>query len=81
MASKCIILGHGPQELTDLFGYNPVIEVQDGHESEQIESLLSNPDLTHDLVESNYRRLMEIGTWRNRIEQVLATLLETQSIS
>jgi hypothetical protein len=34
MASKCLIVGHAPQELTDLSGYNPVIEVREGYEFE-----------------------------------------------
>jgi hypothetical protein len=74
MASKCVILGRAPQELKDLFGYNPVIEVQDGHEFEQIESVLSSPDSYLDLVESNYRRLLEVGTWQHRVEQILSTV-------
>lgn len=74
IASKCIILGHAPQELTDLFGYNPVVEVQEGNELEQIESLLANPDSCHDLVEENHRRLLEVGTWEHRVKQVLEIL-------
>ena len=78
MASKCVILGRSPQELTDLFGYDPVIEVQTGNESEQIETILRNPKSYLDLVESNYRRLLEIGTWKHRVEQVLKTLQTVQ---
>ena len=43
MASKCLIVGHAPKELTDLFGYNPVIEVRWGSEFEQIESMFRQP--------------------------------------
>ena len=74
MASKCMLLGHAPQELTDLFGYNPVIEVREGLEYEQIESLLENANPYLDLVESNYRRLLEVGTWEHRVKQVLNTI-------
>ena len=45
MASKCLIVGHAPRQLTDLFGYNPVIEVQEGADFEQIEFLLRSPGL------------------------------------
>ncbi len=76
MASKCVIVGHAPGELTELFGYNPVIETTPGHEFEQIESLLINPDSSLDIVERNYERLLEVGTWKNRIAQVLDTIRE-----
>jgi len=72
MASKCLVAGHAPQELIDLFGYNPVIEIQEGHEVEQIESSLTDPNGFQQLVDRNYRRLLEIGTWKTRI----ATLLD-----
>jgi hypothetical protein len=71
MASKCVLLGHSPVELTDLFGYYPVIEVEPGGEVGQIESILSNLDSFQDLVERNYTRLLEVGTWRTRISAVI----------
>jgi hypothetical protein len=76
MASKCLIVGHAPRELTDLFGYNPVIEVQEGTEFEQIEFLLRSPDSYSDLIEKNYSRLLQVGTWRSRVVTVLKTLRE-----
>lgn len=81
MASKCLILGHAPQELTDLFGYNPVIEVQVGREFEQVESLLGNLDAVQGLVEQNYRRLLEVGTWKDRVATLLDVLRERQGAS
>ena len=76
MASKCLIVGHAPQELIDLFGYNPVIEVREGHEFEQIESLLANPNAFLEIVDRNYRRLLEVGTWKHRVAKILETLRE-----
>jgi len=76
MASKCLLLGHAPQELIDLFGYNPVIEVLWGHEFEQIESLLNDPHSDQGLVEQNYRRLLEVGTWTSRVATILDILRE-----
>jgi hypothetical protein len=67
IASKCILLGHCPSELAELFGYNPVIEVELGREVEQIESILSSLDSFQNLVERNYARLLQVGTWQNRI--------------
>jgi hypothetical protein len=74
IASKCVLLGHAPQELIDLFGYNPVIEVDTGSEYEQLKSILSDPDSARVLVEKNYQRLLEVGTWKCRIKEALAVL-------
>ena len=71
MASKCVIVGHAPQELMDLFGYNPVLEVLEGQECEQIESLLNNLTSLAELAERNYSRLLEVGTWKSRVETIL----------
>jgi hypothetical protein len=71
IASKCILLGHCPSELSDLFGYNPVIEAEDGREAEQIESILSNLDSYQDLLERNYERLHQVGTWRHRVPLIV----------
>jgi hypothetical protein len=76
MASNCLVVGHAPQELIDLFGYNPAIEVQGGHEVEQIESLLNHPDSFQSLIERNYRRLLEVGTWTSRVQTVLSVIRE-----
>jgi hypothetical protein len=76
MASKCLMLGHAPQELIDLFGYNPVIEVQDGNEFEQIEWLLNTLNSFSEVVEKNYARLHEVGTWRSRVKTIFDTLHE-----
>jgi hypothetical protein len=67
-------VGHAPQELIDLFGYNPVIEATVGREYEQIESVLNDRDCVQSLVEKNYRRLLEVGTWKSRIAQLLDVL-------
>jgi hypothetical protein len=67
-------MGHAPQELIDLFGYNPIIEADRGHEFEQIESLLNGSDATERLIERNYMRLLEVGTWEIRVAEILNIL-------
>lgn len=71
MASGCILLGRCPDELKDLFGYNPVIEVQDGDESRQIERILADVAAFQPHVDANLQRLFEVGTWDHRVRQVL----------
>ena len=81
MASKCLLLGHAPQELVDLFGYNPVIEVQQGDEFAQIESLLNTPNSHRDSIEKNYKRLLEVGTEKYRIDTLLRVLRDVAMLS
>jgi hypothetical protein len=81
MASNCLIVGHAPQELIDLFGYNPVIEAQLENEFEQIESLLNNLDSYQSLVDRNYARLLEVGTWKSRVTTVLDFVREHSGLS
>jgi hypothetical protein len=71
MASRCIILGHAPQELIDVFGYNPVVEVESGAEFSQIGEILGDLRPLQDQVDANFRRLLEVGTWRSRVPVVL----------
>jgi hypothetical protein len=81
MASKCLIVGHAPQELIDLFGYNPVIETEAGCEAEHIEWVLDHPDSYGALIERNYARLLEVGTWRSRVERILDVIGEHPAFS
>ncbi len=74
IASKCLIVGHCPQELKDLFGYNPVIEIKESGEGEQLLRLLSNIGRYQDLVEKNYQRMCEVGTWDARVRTMLPLL-------
>lgn len=71
MASKCIIIGRAPKELIDLYGYNPVIEVQEGQEFQQLEWVLHNLSSFSSIVEHNYARLLSIGTWKHRVETII----------
>lgn len=79
MASRCLILGHAPQELIDLFGYNPVVEVQAGHEFEQIDHVLNHLNSFTGLVEKNYLRLLKVGTWKSRVNAILDAVQSYQS--
>jgi hypothetical protein len=71
IASKCVLVGRCPQELTDLFGYNPVVEIETGRELEQVNAILSDIDRFQPLVEKNYARLREKGSWKSRVSTIL----------
>ncbi len=75
MASKCVILGKCPSELIELFGYNPVIEVDAVNPSEQIVNILANIGSYQELVDKNYNRLLEVGTWEVRTKEMINILV------
>lgn len=74
MAAGCILVGSAPQELIDLFGYNPVIEVDQESAGKQILDVLSNLSCYQDLVKRNYTKLYAVGTFKPRVTAMLHTL-------
>lgn len=71
MAARCLIIGHAPQELIDLFGYNPVVEAEANNEAAQIEFILLHPSSFQSLVDRNYGQLLKCGTWTSRVSTIL----------
>ena len=75
MASKCLIVGHCPQELADLFGYNPVIEARLNASGAQLmREILPNIGRYQGLVDQNYHRLLEVGTVESRAAEIVLAL-------
>ncbi|MGB2561009.1 MAG: hypothetical protein ACPIG6_10465 [Akkermansiaceae bacterium] len=70
MVSKCLIVGHAPQEMVELFGYNPVIEIDMGDPVGQLRSILDHFDDHVALIEKNYQEAISKHTWKNRWEQI-----------
>ena len=76
-ASKCLPLGHAPQELIELFGYIPVIEADLKRPAEQLNDILQNINDYQDFVDRNYDRLLKVGTWDVRAKQILERMEKT----
>ena len=76
MLSRIVMLGHAPQELIDLIGYNPVIEIDKEHVKEQILDLLAHIDDYQALVDKNRETALRIGSWEIRMKQVMDWLKE-----
>lgn len=74
MASRCLPVGCCPSELSDIFGYNPVVEVDWQNPSEQIVKILANIEIYQELVDRNYKRMLEVGSWDTRVSAMLAVL-------
>lgn len=67
MLSGCVMLGRAPQELIDLIGYNPVIDVDWNDPERQIKRMLGNINDFQELVDENYAVAMKNASWKFRI--------------
>ena len=82
MLSRMVIVGHAPQELVDLIGYNPVVEVPlhlplvDGEPSilTLIKDILSHIEEYHELVDRNRETALRIGDWKERMDSLSRSL-------
>jgi hypothetical protein len=74
LASRCLVVGKCPAELHDLFGYNPIIEIDAHRPSEQIIEILTEIDRYQEFVDKNRARLLEVGTWDARVKEMLDTI-------
>ncbi|HOV84330.1 MAG TPA: hypothetical protein PLE52_05930 [Paludibacteraceae bacterium] len=70
MAAKCLIVGHAPQEMIDLFGYNPVVEVDFTRPAEQLIEILNHYEDYFPLIERNYQEVIEHHNWQCRWNQI-----------
>lgn len=75
IASRSIIVGSCPKELKELFGYDPVISFSDEDPGGQIDSILGQINAYAPLVDRNYKRLLEVGTWDSRVKSIVDILL------
>jgi hypothetical protein len=73
IASRCIVLGRCPDELRDLWGYNPVVEVDEETDPGFVVDVVRNCRRYQDLVDSNYERLQQVGLWQHRLRFMAST--------
>lgn len=74
-AAGCLIIGSAPGDLVDLFGYNPVVEVDWTNPHRQLLDVLENVEDHQSLVDRNRLRVSEVGSWTVRGPQ-LAGIVE-----
>jgi hypothetical protein len=74
IVSKCLIVGHAPKEMIELFGYNPVIELDIQNPYLQIEEILNNYFQYTALIEKNYLTVVNNHTWGNRWELIKSVI-------
>jgi hypothetical protein len=74
MLSRMIIIGRAPQELVELIGYNPVIEVNRDNAEKKIQEILCNLDDYQHLVDKNRKTALKMGDWAIRIKCIINAL-------
>lgn len=74
MLSRMVMVGHAPKELTDLIGYNPVIELDKEHANEHILDILGHISDYQELVDRNRETALRLGDWTQRMQDVMRWL-------
>lgn len=67
MLSGCLLLGRAPQELIDIIGYNPLVDVDWDSPLEQLQQVLKNIDSYQKLVDKNYQMALKYAPWKHSI--------------
>lgn len=75
MLSRIVMVGHAPQELIDLIGYNPVVEIPVDENANQqfvskIKDILSHLDDYQELVDKNRMIALKMAPWEIRMREV-----------
>ena len=70
MLSGCLMIGRAPQELIDLIGYNPTVEVDWENPEKQLINILSNISSFQGLVNKNFSVALEYAPWEKRVESI-----------
>jgi len=76
MASGCLLVGHAPRELIDVFGFNPVVEVAHERARDQLREILENIADFQGSVTRNLEVVRRLGTWEARVALILNALRE-----
>ena len=70
MLSRMVMIGRAPKELTDLIGYNPLIEIDYTHLPEQIHHIKENITDYQPLVDRNRQTALRLAPWELRMTEV-----------
>lgn len=71
MLSRIVIVGRAPQELIDLIGYNPVIEIKKKHQTEHIVEILNHINDYQSFVNRNRETALKHGDWSIRVNHIM----------
>lgn len=72
MLSRMVMVGRAPEELTDLIGYNPCVNVKQGESYQTvIQHVLSHISDYQELVDRNRDTAMRMAPWEIRMKKVM----------
>ena len=71
MLSRVLMIGKAPFELTNLIGYNPVMQIDEDNPSEQIEYILNHIEDYQTFVDRNRVTALEKGDWSIRMKTIM----------
>lgn len=74
IASGCLVVGHAPEELIDLFGFNPVIPLDAEGPALHLLHILGSLPAYQGFVARAHARLLQVGTFSIRARQLLTAL-------
>jgi hypothetical protein len=66
MASKCLIVGILPDEMEEVFGYIPMIQIDFDRPEQQLLDILNNYSDYAQLIEKNYQEVLMHHQWSHR---------------
>ena len=76
MLSRVVMVGRAPKELTNLIGYNPVID-WDGYDATPlVTAIMENISDYQTLVDKNFETALRMASWDLRIKQIIDSLLK-----
>jgi hypothetical protein len=70
MASKALVVGEMPDEMPELFGYEPVVRIDMSDPAKQVANILLNYSNYIPLIEQNYLTVRKYHTWNKRWDQM-----------
>lgn len=77
MLTGTLIVGHCPDELLKVIGYNPVVEVDWKDPGNQLREIIANIDTYQELVDRNYQAALSHASWLKRIEFIDSILMRS----
>jgi hypothetical protein len=74
IGSGCLPVGRAPQELIELFGFNPVIELSMSDPARHLQEIIANVSSYEQMTKQSLARLQQVGTFQERAKRIVAAL-------
>ena len=71
MLSRMVMVGRAPRELTELIGYNPVIDIDYNNLCHQIKDITSNIEKYQSLVDRNRGTALLLAPWEIKMRKIM----------